>query len=49
MHPAGNNHLCGTKELDRDTSGRKQSSLRNKRATWGYIRPVEIISVEQKS
>ncbi len=49
MHPAGNNHPCGTKKLDRDASGRKQSSLWNKRASWGCIRPVEIIPAEQKN
>ena len=49
MHPAGNNHPCGTKKLAGDTSGRKQSSLRNKKASWGCIWRVEIISVEQKA
>ena len=49
MHLARRNHLCGTKKLDRDASGRLKSSLQNKKASWGCIRPEEIISVEQKS
>ncbi len=49
MHPAGNNHPCGTKELDRDASGRLKSSLRNKKARQRCIRLVEIIPAEQKS
>ena len=49
MHPAGNNHPCGTKKLAGDVSGRLKSSLRNKKTSWGYIRPVEIISTEPKS
>jgi len=49
MHLDGRNHLCGTKKLAGDASGRLKSSLQNKKASWGYIRPEEIISVEQKS
>ncbi len=49
MHPAGNNHPCGTKKLAGDTSGRLKSSLRNKKASWGCIWLVEIISTEPKS
>ena len=49
MHPAGNNHPCGTKELAGDASSQKKSSLWNKKASWGCIRPVEIIPAEQKS
>ena len=49
MHPAGWNHPCGTKKLAGDVSGQKKSSLWNKKASWGCIRPEEIISVEQKS
>ncbi len=49
MHPAGNNHPCGTKELPGDASSQKKSSLWNKKASWGCIRPVEIISTEPKS
>ena len=49
MHPAGNNHPCGTKELAGDASGRMKSSLRNKKARQRYIRPETIIPAEQKS
>ena len=49
MHLDGRNHLCGTKKLAGDASDRLKSSLRNKKASWGYIWLVEIIPAEQKS
>ena len=49
MHPAGNNHPCGTKKLAGDASDWLKSSLRHKKASWGCIRLVEIIPAEQKS
>ena len=49
MYPARRNHLCGTKKLAGDVSGQKKSSLWNKKASWGYIRPETIIPAEQKS
>ena len=49
MHPGGRNHPCGTKEQARDESGRKKSSLWNKRASQGCILGEEIIPAEQKS
>ena len=49
MHPVGQNNPCGTKESDRDASGRAKSSLRHKRARQRCIQPGEIIPVEQKS
>ena len=44
MHPDGNNHPCGIKELAGDASGQKKSSLWNKKASWGCIWLVEIAS-----
>jgi len=35
MNPGGRNHPCGRKEEAGDESGRKKSSLRKKRASWG--------------
>ena len=37
------------KKQDKDDSGRMKSSLRNKRAGLGWIRPDEIIPTEQKT
>ena len=44
----GRNHLCSTKELAGDASGRLKSSLWHNKASWGCIRPVKIIPAEQK-
>ena len=49
MNPGGRNHPCGTKEQARDESGRKKSSLWNKRASQRWIRGEEIIPAEEKS
>ena len=35
MNLDGRNHLYSTKGQDKDESGRKESSLRNKRSSWG--------------
>ena len=48
MKPSGRNHPCGAKEQAGDESGRKKSSLRKKKASWGCICPIEIIPAEEK-
>ena len=49
MHLSDRNHPCGEKEQAGDESGRKKSSLRKKKASWGCICPIEIIPAEGKS
>ncbi len=49
MNLAGRNHLCGRKKQAGDESGRKKSSLRKKKASWGCICPIDIIPAEEKS
>ena len=44
MHPTSRNHPYGTKELAGDEPGRRKSSLRHKKASWGCIWLDEIAS-----